>query len=233
MPLWMINMIIPVVDIKDNECVSGKSGNRDSYKKLNSVYGDNPLLIAHNLKKSGYPLLYVADLDKLEHTGDNSQLIAKINATIPVLLDNAVENIDDVRDNGDIATYNILATESMSNLSDIREIITQYPNDRLVVSIDIKEDRLLIDNDEIKIDDIIGLINDSGIKYVIILDITHVGTKVSNKSKIEEYVIRNIHDAEFIIAGGITDESIVEYQKENIDNFLVGTVLHEGKLKKR
>ena len=233
MPLWMINMIIPVVDIKDNECVSGKSGNRDSYKKLNSVYGDNPLLIAHNLKKSGYPLLYVADLDKLEHTGDNSQLIAKINATIPVLLDNAVENIDDVRDNGDIATYNILATESMSNLSDIREIITQYPNDRLVVSIDIKEDRLLIDNDEIKIDDIIWLINDSGIKYVIILDITHVGTKVSNKSKIEEYVIRNIHDAEFIIAGGITDESIVEYQKENIDNFLVGTVLHEGKLKKR
>lgn len=229
----MINMIIPVVDIKENECVSGKSGKRDSYKKLNSIYGDNPMEIAHNLKKSGYCLLYVADLDKLEHTGDNSQLIAKINETIPVLLDNAIKNIDDIRENRNITTYNILATESISNLSDISDIIKSYPNDKLVVSIDIKEDELLIENKDIDIDDIISLINDSDIEYVIILNITQIGTEVSDKSKIEEHILENIKDVKFIIAGGITEESISRYKKENIDNFLVGTVLHEGKLKKR
>lgn len=228
----MINMIIPVVDIKDNECVSGKSGNRDSYKKLDSVFGDNPLEIANNLKKAGYSLLYVADLDRLEHAGDNSELISKINEVIPVMLDNAIKNIDDVEENDNITTYNILATESMSNLSDIHQIIKEYPNDKLVVSIDIKEDKLLTDNEEITLDDIIDLINSSNISQVIILNITHVGTKVSDKSPIEEHIIKNVHDAEFIIAGGITAESIDAYQKENINNFLVGTVLHEGKLKK-
>ena len=34
-------MIIPVIDIMHNECVSGKSGRRSTYKKLRSIYGDN------------------------------------------------------------------------------------------------------------------------------------------------------------------------------------------------
>jgi 3-keto-L-gulonate-6-phosphate decarboxylase len=39
-----------------------------------------------------------------------------------------------------------------------------------------------------------------------------------------------MRDVEFIMAGGITKEAIDEYQKENMTNFLVGTMLHEGNL---
>lgn len=223
-------MIIPVVDIKDNECVSGKSGNRKSYKKLRSVYGESPLEIAENLKKAGYELLYVADLDRLEKTGDNSELISRINGIIPVLLDNAIENANDVDNNQEISTYDILATESLMNLDDFERIIGEYPNDRLVVSMDIKDERLLIANDEIGVDDIIELIDNSDIGYVILLNVSRVGTKSSDKSPLEEYILERIKNVEFIMAGGITREAIKRYNNQNIDSFLVGTLLHEGKL---
>ena len=226
----MIRMIIPVVDIKDNECVSGKSGNRKSYKKLRSVYGESPLEIAENLKKAGYELLYVADLDRLEKTGDNSELISRINGIIPVLLDNAIENANDVDNNQEISTYDILATESLMNLDDFERIIGEYPNDRLVVSMDIKDERLLIANDEIGVDDIIELIDNSDIGYVILLNVSRVGTKSSDKSPLEEYILERIKNVEFIMAGGITREAIKRYNNQNIDSFLVGTLLHEGKL---
>ncbi|MDO5825387.1 MAG: hypothetical protein BZ137_07820 [Methanosphaera sp. rholeuAM130] len=223
-------MIIPVVDIKDNECVSGKSGNRKSYKKLRSVYGESPLEIAENLKKAGYELLYVADLDRLEKTGDNSELISRINGIIPVLLDNAIENANDVDNNQEISTYDILATESLMNLDDFERIIGEYPNDRLVVSMDIKDERLLIANDEIGVDDIIELIDNSDIGYVILLNVSRVGTKSSDKSPLEEYILERIKNVEFIMAGGITREAIKRYNNQNINSFLVGTLLHEGKL---
>ena len=225
-----IKMIIPVVDIKDNECVSGKSGKRNSYKKLNSIFGDNPLEIASNLKNAGYDLLYVADLDRIESVGDNSELISRINSQIPVLLDNAIRCVGDIKNNKDISSYNILATESMTNLDDIYDIVDTCPNDKLILSVDIKDDELLIENQDITIEDIISLINNSSFKYVILLNISRVGTKLCDKSAIEDYILEKCHDAEFILAGGITQEAIRDYRKYDIHNFLVGTILHEGKL---
>ena len=90
-------MIIPVFDVKNNECVSGKSGKRDTYTKLSSVYGENPIEITTNLKKSGAKCVYIADLDKIENKGDNSELILKINKILPVILDNGANSIDDIK----------------------------------------------------------------------------------------------------------------------------------------
>jgi phosphoribosylformimino-5-aminoimidazole carboxamide ribotide isomerase len=226
----MIKMIIPVMDIKGNECVSGKSGNRESYDKLKSIYGDNPIEIASNLKKSGYSLLYIADLDRIENKGDNTELISRINEIIPVLLDNGISTLEDVKANENVSTYSIVATETMNDLNDIQRIIRNYPNDKLAISIDIKDNQLLIGNRSIGIEDIVELINASNIRYVILLNISHVGTKVSDRSDFEKYLRDNMRDVEFIMAGGITKEAIDEYQKENITNFLVGTMLHEGNL---
>ena len=223
-------MIIPVLDIKNGECVCGQSGNRSTYKKLDSIYGTNPIEIAQNLKKEGFNLLYIADLDKLESTGDNSELISKINRIIPVLLDNAIENICGIEDNENISTYNILATESMKNLEEIEEIIQKVDNDKLVISVDIKDNNLLIKNRNIKVSDIINLINKSKIKYIILLNISQIGTKSSNKSDIEKEIIDNTDNVEYIMAGGITNDAIKDYQNNNIDNFIVGTILHDGSL---
>ena len=108
-------MIIPVFDIKDNIAVSGKSGKRDTYTRLKSIYGDDILQIAQNLKDAGSQLLYIADLDKIEDNGSNNEIISQINQIIPVMLDNGIRTLNDVEKNNKICTYNIVATETLHN----------------------------------------------------------------------------------------------------------------------
>ena len=153
-------MIIPVFDVKNNECVSGKSGKRDTYTKLSSIYGEDPIEITTNLKKSGAKCVYIADLDKIENKGDNSELILKINKILPVILDNGANSIDDIKFNKKICRYSILATETMESIEDTINIFKETPYENLIISIDIKNNELLTNNPNIKMEDIISLINE-------------------------------------------------------------------------
>ena len=224
-------MIVPVIDMMNNNCVSGKSGKRKTYTKLESVYGDNPLTIAKNLRDDEAQVLYIADLDNIEGNGDNSNLISEINKIIPVMLDNGISSIDDFENNKNICSYNILATETIESLDNIREIFIKSNSNNIVVSIDIKNNELLCNNNDITLDDIIQLINEFKPKYTIILNITQVGTKSRKEDKITDYIISKTPDTTHFIAGGITNEIIHSYHEKNITNFLIGTILHEGKLK--
>ena len=56
---------IPVIDLKENLAVSGKSGMRDTYKPLNTIFANSssPVDIANGLKLNGADEMYIADLD--------------------------------------------------------------------------------------------------------------------------------------------------------------------------
>ena len=178
-------MIIPVFDVKNNECVSGKSGKRDTYTKLSSIYGENPIEITTNLKKSGAKCVYIADLDKIENKGDNSELILKINKILPVILDNGANSIDDIKFNKKICRYSILATETMESIEDTINIFKETPHENLIISIDIKNNELLTNNSNIKMEDIISLINEVKPDYTILLNISQVGTKEGPRGHLE------------------------------------------------
>ena len=223
-------MIIPVFDVKNNECVSGKSGNRNTYTKLESVYGEHPLEIVTNLKREGAKCIYIADLDKIENKGDNSQLIARLNEILPVLLDNGANSIEDVKSNRNICTYSILATETMTSIEEIEEIFKELSHENIIISIDIKNNELLIQNQDIELDDLISLINRVQPDYTIILNISQVGTKGGNDYEIIRRIISQTPYTQHILAGGMNNESIDKYLDEGISNFLIGTILHEGLL---
>ncbi|MBE6485307.1 MAG: HisA/HisF family protein [Methanosphaera stadtmanae] len=223
-------MIIPVFDIKNNECVSGKSGKRKTYTKLNSVYGENPIEITINLKKSGAKYIYIADLDKIENRGNNSELISEINKILPVILDNGASSIEDILFNKKICAYSILATETMKSIEDTIEIFKELPFEKLIVSIDIKNNELLINNSNIKMNEIISLVNEVKPDYTILLNISQVGTRKGNADKFINEIISKTPYTQHIIAGGLTNKSIKKYKSEGIDNFLIGSILHEGSL---
>ncbi len=223
-------MIIPVFDVKDNSFVCGQSGNRDEYSTLNSIYGDKPLDIVRNLKKSGVKLIYIADLDKIEDNGDNSKFIHKINEVIPVMLDNGANSLEDITLNKNICTYTIIASETMTSLEETVSIFEDFPYDNLLLSIDIKDNQLLVKDNSIKIDDIISLVNHIKMPYTIILNITQVGTKKGNDNQFIKDIVKKTPYTQHIIAGGVSNESISEYRNEGINNFLIGTILHDGTL---
>ena len=65
----------------------------------------------------------------------------------------------------------------MTSLDNIEEIFKKYDSNKLVVSIDIKNNELLVNNKDIDLEDVIYLINKYKPKYTIILNISYVGTK--------------------------------------------------------
>lgn len=216
-------MIIPVFDMKDSMCVSGKSGDRKRYTQLESVYGEDIFEIVNSLKDEGFNLIYIADIDKIEDVGSNSQIIKEINNIIPVMLDNGIKTTDDV--NPSICTYNIIATETLLSLNEAYRIFEDHEN--LILSVDIKDDKILSDAN-LDLEDIVELITKVNPLYVILLNISQVGSEGGNKSTLINEIISTVDGIHFIIGGGITNESIKSYNKCGVDDFLIGTILHNG-----
>jgi len=108
-------MITPVLDLKNGLAVAGKSGKRETYKPLKTVFtnSSDPLKIAEALKTAGYSELYIADLDSIEGTGSNHEIVKKINKTIPVMLDAGITKHQDIEAVIDSAEKIIVATETL------------------------------------------------------------------------------------------------------------------------
>ena len=225
-------MIIPVLDIKNEKAVSGKSGERETYKTLKTVYhkSSSPIKIANALKKSGASIIYIADLDSIEGTGSNFKIIQEINEKhIPVMLDCGVENIDDVANALKIADKVIVATETIKNIKELRGIFNTFPKDKLIISIDIKNGKLYSKHLNMDINEITDNIKELKPKEVIILDISRVGLEKGVDMDLIK-IFKGIGES-LIIGGGLRNSDIIQLEKYGIKKFLVGSTLHKGNLK--
>lgn len=223
-------MIIPVLDISNGIAVSGKSGKRTTYKPLQSVFHNSadPFKIAKALKKVGAKRMYIADLDAIENRGNNLNIIKEINTIIPVMLDSGANNIRSTKEALEIADKIIIATETLENMDDLQEILKKHDKNRIIVSIDIKDNEIFSKHLNISLKELINKINEIKPSEVILLDISRVGTeKGVNKAFINQFLKL---PTDLIIGGGITDKDIKELEKSGLNKFLVGSVLHKGKL---
>lgn len=221
-------MIIPVIDLKNGEAVSGKSGMRETYKPLKTVFNDssNPLAIARALKDSGYKRIYVADLDAIAGNGTNLDLVGEINHIIPVMLDSGVNDVESARNILDTVDKVIIATETLKSLEDLYTIFSASLKKDLVLSVDVKDGCLHGKHIIADIHDILEKIGQIKPFEVILLDISRVGTGRG----VDQQLISSFKDLEtkLIIGGGVTNEDINELNEVGVQNFLVGTALHDG-----
>lgn len=224
-------MIIPVLDIKNGKAVSGKSGMRETYKPLKTVFNDSsdPLKIAMALKSVGAQRIYIADLDAIEGTGSNIQIIEEINRIIPVMLDAGANDIRSVKKILNITSKAIIATETLHCFEDLDEIFESFEKNRLILSIDIKNNQILSKHMDTNFDIITTKIVDLKPDELILLDISRVGTE----SGVDQDFINKLSDVKtsIIIGGGIRDEDIDIISNLGVEKFLVGSALHKGKLR--
>jgi phosphoribosylformimino-5-aminoimidazole carboxamide ribotide isomerase len=137
--------IIPVLDLMSGIAVSGKSGHRETYQPLKTVYSSypDPVQIASSLKRQGAHQIYIADLDAIEKKGSNLELIRKINHILPVMMDWGVKDLKSFEFALEFADKIIVATETLKSLGELSKIFEKFPKDRIVVSVDIKNDQIL------------------------------------------------------------------------------------------
>lgn len=223
-------MIIPVLDIKDGVAVSGKSGKRETYKPLKTIFckSSNPYEIAKSLKAAGALRIYIADLDAIDRTGSNFGIVDKINKKIPVMLDAGASSIRDVTEHLKIADKVIIATETLKNIKDLDGIFGTLDRDNIILSVDIMDNKIFSKHANFDFKKLISKIDEISPQEIIILDISRVGTeKGVNLELIEKFMRLR---TSIIIGGGITRRDVKILDEFGVDKFLVGSALHRGEL---
>ena len=139
---------IPVIDLKQHQAVSGKSGMRDTYQPLRTVFAPsaNPVEIAQGLKLNGADEMYIADLDLIESNGHNISDVKMVNTILPVIFDGGVRNCESFEFFLDYAYKIIIPTETLESVEEMEMIFEKYPKERIVISVDVKNDELLAKN---------------------------------------------------------------------------------------
>ena len=222
---------IPVIDLKEHQAVCGKSGMRDTYQPLSTVFASssNPVEIAQGLKLNGADEMYIADLDLIESQGHNINDIKMVNTVIPVMFDGGVKNCESFEFFLDYAFKVIIPTETLESIEEMEKIFEKYPKERIVVSIDTKDSELLTKHLDVSLSELKEILIRLNPDEVILLDITGVGTeKGYNKKLLDEF--GELKD-KLIIAGGLNKDSLVELESLGIKKVLIGTSLHSGEVK--
>lgn len=224
--------IVPVLDLMNSVAVSGKSGNRDTYTPLQTIYASsaNPLEIAKGLKLAGAKEMYIADLDFIERNGKHNVFeVKEVNTILPVIIDIGVDNLKTFEFMLDFAYKIIVATETLESIEELEKIFEKYPKERIIVSVDVKDNKLHTKNMDINLQEFKEVLKRIQPNEIILLDISSVGTgKGYNKALLEEF--SDFKD-QIILGGGITKDEIDEINELGIKKALVGTALHKGEVK--
>ena len=223
--------VIPVLDLKGKIAVAGKSGLRDTYKPLQTIYSHNsdPFEICNSLRLNNAKRIYIADLDLIEGTGHNINLIKHINLMIPVILDAGVKNYETFKFLLEYADKIIIATETLENIGELEKIFKDFPNERIIISVDIKNNQLYSKNLKLNLKEFCEILKKYNPSEIILLDISNVGTgKGFNEDLLEQF--KDFKD-KIIIGGGINPQNLKEVKQQGIKKALIGTSLHSGEIR--
>ena len=177
---------------------------------------------------NGADEMYIADLDLIESEGHNVSDIKMVNTILPVMFDGGVKNCESFEFFLDYAYKIIIPTETLESIDEMEKIFEKYPKERIVVSIDVKDNELFSKNLDLTLDEFKKILKRLDPNEIIILDITGVGTeKGYNKELLNKF--EDMKD-KLIIAGGLNKESLVELDSQGIKKVLIGTSLHSGEV---
>ena len=217
--------VIAVLDIRGGVAVAGKSGRREEYKTLKTVFSEssNPVEIAASLP---YPRLYVADLDGITSSRPDIELIKSLSKLKDLMVDLGVRGADDLNFFTNMDCDIVLGTETVTGMEVITEAIQRFGGGRVIVSIDMKNGAVLSSFLPSHPVDAYEVLAAAGVGRVIFLDISSVGT-----GKSDYLFIKDLNKAgEILLGGGITAEDFGWLKGSPVDGVLVGTAMHRGEL---
>lgn len=222
--------IIFVLDILNGKAVHAVRGERSKYKPVTGSRvcdSSSPLEIISALAPRE---VYIADLGRLQHLGDDLELIKKISGKTRTMADIGPEDMNDVEKCAAIADTIIIGTETAS-YDLIEKASVRFPG-RINVSIDMKNRKVLAKDRSLDMEplELVRKLNDLALKDVIILELTRVGTGAGiDLDFLKSLAAAASHDV--IVGGGIKDmDDIKALERSGITGALVATAVHNGKI---
>ncbi len=141
--------VIPVIDVLNEIVVHAVRGIRKEYQPLQSVLTKSvePLEVAMTFKNIGFSDLYLADLDAIIDCSTNFSTLKKISdeTDIKLMVDAGVTSIERAQkllDSG--VSKLIIGTETLQKNSFVSDAVSLFGTERVVVSLDLKGNKILV-----------------------------------------------------------------------------------------
>ncbi len=230
--------VIPVIDILNGIVVHAVRGERSNYKPLESTLSRSvlPVDVARSFQVLGFSELYVADLDAIIDCSMDFQTLKSIvdGTGLSLMVDAGITSIERAQrlfESG--VSKLILGTETLQNKDFVAEAVEQFGSDRVVVSLDLKGDKVLVKPGFNACRDAMCLLSefrDMGVSQVIILDLARVGSGEGVDYDFLKQVIDEFN-IEIYVGGGVRNiTDLLKLKTLGVSGALVATALHSGKI---
>jgi phosphoribosylformimino-5-aminoimidazole carboxamide ribotide isomerase len=196
----------------------------------------NPLEVAKTFEKLGFGELYVADLDAIIDCSTSFQMLKRIadETGLKLMVDAGVTSMERARgllESG--VSKLVIGTETLQNKGFVGEAVRVFGGDRVIVSLDLKGDKVLVRPGFDGSADPMGLLSefkDIGVSQVIVLDLTRVGSGEGVNLDFLKRVLRNLR-MDVYVGGGVRNlADLIELKGLGVSGALVATALHSGKI---
>jgi len=228
-----------VIDVLNGIVVHAIRGERKRYQPLRSILckSTEPMEIALTFESLGFESLYLADLDAILGKPANFSLYQEIvvRTHLELMVDAGISDIAKVKKVLETGVKKIIiGSETLSSLDFLNKALKSSGEDKIIVSIDLKEAKVLSLSKTIKSMSSASFaqkLSDVGIKQIILLDLSRVGTEHGTNSIVLESILEKT-SLEVFVGGGIKDiQELEELRRLGISGALIATILHNGKLK--
>jgi phosphoribosylformimino-5-aminoimidazole carboxamide ribotide isomerase len=230
-------LIIPVIDIKDGQCVRVVEGLSDK----TMYYAESPINMARLFRKENAKVIHITDLNGA-YTGDmnNFRVIKDIvdSVGVPVQIGGGIRSYDIVKELiEEIGVYRIvIGTSAIDDVNFTQKVIDDFSPRKIVIGVDVREGYVVKDGwttqTEIKgVDFALGM-KALGIERIIYQDVSRVGTFAGpNFEGITE--MAHATNMKITAAGGIGGyldlRRMQELEKIGVDSVMMSRPLYENK----
>jgi len=230
--------LIPVIDILNGIVVHAVRGKRGEYQPLKSILTQSiePLEVANAFKTLGFSELYIADLDAITKDRVNFQVLKHIadETELKLMVDAGVTDLKRAEKLLDIGVSKVvIGTETLQNKSFVGEAVRVFKSDQVIVSLDLRGDKVLVKLGFTGCADPMCLLSEffgMGVSSVIVLDLARVGSGEGvNVDFLKK--ARKEQALDIYVGGGVRNiKDLVEIKDLGLSGVLVATALHSGRI---
>lgn len=231
--------VIPVIDVLNGVVVHALRGKRKEYQPVKSVLTSSvePFEVAQAFKTLGFTELYLADLDAIMGKQQpNINLYQRIASEtgLKLMVDAGTTDLSSVKKilNSKI-TKMIIGTETLQTKNFVQEIIQHFGAERLLVSLDLMDNKVLTKPGFDGATDALGLLCEfqaMGVLEFIVLDLVRVGSCEGVNVEFLKQAMEKLHGGVYVGGGVRSIADLEELSRIGVSGVLVATALHSGKI---
>jgi phosphoribosylformimino-5-aminoimidazole carboxamide ribotide isomerase len=231
--------VIPVIDILSGVVVHAVRGKRKEYKPIQSVLTDSaePVAVAKAFRDLGFGALYIADLDAIIECTENFQPLKRIadESGLALMVDAGVTSMERAQKLLDSGVKKlVVGTETLRNKSFVADAVGRFGDGRVVLSLDLRGDTVLVGEGFDGGADAICLLRefaDMGVSQFIVLDLQRVGSGEGVNLDFLRRARADLPSVDVYVGGGVRGVAdLLELKALGVAGVLVATALHTGKI---